>query len=565
MSTAELELLDAATAAWGAFVRALRATSLYDPDHPQVRPFVEAFASSIRLCCTWSDPLVFTVTDRSLELGTANLATTTQFPPHLLARMHQDGVRQLHFRSSFVAQSAASLAGALSPYTSVGSAPMEPLSDVLRWTALSGLTFVIHGKTSFVADRTTRATTAWRARVLAPRPLPDPEHMPPGTVLAPVWDGKRGRIPWPLPVDENAIEEMKEQLSRANHAGVPMLRIGLVLADIAETWPRDERLREMLDVVAALVDGLLRDGLPDEASRLLQPLARWAERPATDPAQAALKRHIASFLTLLAHDSRLAILLDGLQRGQYAPDQVAAWFAALPAAELRHIVRFATTVPQGPFRDRLLDVAAEFATRYPYGLESVISTGTPAAALLALDALELLEDIHHHISMGCRAMERSEVALVGRGARLVSSIDDHAVSERMIGLLGSSHGDLRVLALRYVQRFRVVTAARSIEESITSAHFAQRPRPERILVGLAYGATGGSRAAEVAARQLGDDWRYMDVERVTPWILCLACSGDPRGSDPLDWLESQRLPGLSAALTDARNALVFSAPGRGLR
>jgi hypothetical protein len=311
-STAELELLDAATAAWGAFVRAVRATALYDPAHPQVKPFVDAFATSIRLCCTWVEPVVFTITDRSLELLDANLAPTTQFPPHLLQRMHNDGVRQMHFRSSFVSPSAAALAGALSPYVSVASAPLEPLSDVLKWTALTGLTFVIHGRNSFVADPTTRAQTAWRSRVLGPRPQPDPEHLPGGTRLTAVWDGRRGRVPWPLPVDEVAIGALRDELTTANTAGVPMLRLGLVVADIAEAWPQDERLREMLDVLAALVDGLLQEGLPDEASRLLQPLARWAEKPTEDPPRAALKRHVGSFLTLLAHDTRLGILLEGV-------------------------------------------------------------------------------------------------------------------------------------------------------------------------------------------------------------------------------------------------------------
>ncbi|MCO4769428.1 MAG: hypothetical protein KDA24_05310 [Deltaproteobacteria bacterium] len=366
-STAELELLDAATAAWGAFVRAVRATSLYDPSHPQVRPFVETFASGIRLCCTWGEPVIFTVNDRSLEVRGMNIAATTQFPPHLLQRMHHDGVRQLHFRSSFGPSAAGGLATALAPYTSIGSAPMEPLSDTLKWAALAGLTFVIHGRNSFVADPTTRAQTAWRARVLGPRPLPDREHLPQGTPLAPVWDGRRGRVPWPPPVDDIAIAELRGELEAVNHAGVPMRRVGEIIADIVEGWSEDPRLGEMLDVLASLVDGLLQEGVPDEASRLLQPMARWSERPALDAPRATLKRDVRSFLTLLASDSRLALLLEGVQTGRLNPEQVAAWFAALPSSELRHILRFATAVPHGAYRDRLLDVAAEFGTLSPPG------------------------------------------------------------------------------------------------------------------------------------------------------------------------------------------------------
>jgi hypothetical protein len=195
----------------------------------------------------------------------------------------------------------------------------------------------------------------------------------------------------------------------------------------------------------------------------------------------------------------------------------------------------------------------------------VISGAAPATALLGLDTAELLDDLRHQVAMGCGAMDRSEPALIARGARLVGGFDAEPVHQRMLPLLGHTSSELRMLALRYAHRFRLTAAARFIEDVATSAHFVQRPWAERVMVGLAYGATGGRRATEVAARQLGEDWRYLEAERAAPWILCLACGGDPRASAPLDWLEAQRLPGLSAALTDARNALNLSVPpGAGL-
>lgn len=559
--TAELELLDSAVAAWGALVRALRGASLYAPDHPQVRPFIETFANGIRICCEWGEPVVFTVTPQTLELGGTDIARVTQVPPHLLQRLFGDGVRQLRFRSTFAPASAVALAKTLAPYTSVNNAPLDSVADVLKWTALDGLTFVIHGTGDLVADPTTRAQTAWRARVLGPRPMPDPEHLPSGTPLAAVWDGRRGRVPWPPPIDENSVAVLRQELATANELGVPTLRIGRILAFVADGWSGDPRLREVLDTLVYLVDTLLEDGLPDEASRLLQPLARWSEQPTQDPQLTALKRHVRALLGILADDSRFSVLIEGVQDGRLTPEQIGAWFAALPASELRHVLRFAVAVPQGPYRNALLDVAAHFAVREPRALEAVLTRGQPAEAMLALDTTDLLDDLQSHITMGLRALAREEGALVARGARLLQSIDVPEVRQQMATLLEHSALELRSVALRYVRRFKAKEAARTLEQLATSTGFAQRMRGERLLIGLALGASGGERAAEVARTQMGPDWRQADPEKVAPWILCLAMTGAHDADEPLEWLESHRLPSLNEALTDARNALLMASPG----
>jgi len=560
-STAELELLDSAVAAWGALVRALRGASLYAPDHPQVRPFIETFASGIRLCCEWGEPVVFTVTPHSLEIGGTDIARVTQVPPHLLQRLYTDGVRQMRFLSSFVPNSALTLASALAPYTSVHNAPLSSSAEELKWAALDGLTFVIHGTGNLVADPTTRAQTAWRARVLSPRPMPDPEHLPSGTPLAAVWDGRRGRVPWPPPIDEHSVAVLREELATANEVGVPTVRIGRILAYVADGWSADPRLRDVLDTLVYLVDTLLEDGLPDEASRLLQPLARWTEHPSQDPHVGGLKRHVQALLGVLADDSRLSVLIAGVNEGRFTPDQIGAWFAALPASELRHVLRFGAAVPQGPYRDTLLDVAARFATREPRALEALVTRGSPAEALLALDTTELLDDLRAHITMGLRALEREEGALVARGARMLQSIDAPEVRTQMAGLLAHSALELRSIALRYVRRFKAKEGARMLEELATSASFSQRMRGERLLIGLALGASGGERAAEVARNKMGERWKVTDPEKVAPWILCLAMTGAHDADEPLEWLEAQRLPSLNEALTDARNALLMATPG----
>lgn len=551
-SAAELELLDAATASLGALARAVRGATLYDAGHAQVEPFLRSFVRGVAHCCSLREPLVLLVTEGRVELDGVDLTSASSLPVPLLQRLWQDGVRQLHFRGAFELAAAVELTTALAPYVTAHQAPVESVADRLHWAPTPGLNCVIHRQGGFVVDPMTRAQQTWREAVARPQLVPDPRFE---ETFEEMWDGLGGAIPWPPPVREDLFRRMKEELAEADQIGVPTLRLGLVLSDIAEHWPEDPRLLEMLEFLAAQIDGLLADDLPEEASRLLRPLARWTERSGDgDPDREALRRHLQGFLTLAGERERLVHLREGIARAALTPDQVVAWFAVLPAPELVHILRFASTLPHGPHRLGLVGLVSRMAQRSPRSLAKAAATAEPATAEVALAVVEISEDPDLRVDVLRAVLQRTEPPLLARAAQLVGELDHPSLHGPMARLLWHRSSDLRLLALRYSWRFRVTSAAARVEELATGAGLWQVSRPERVLIGLAFGATGGLRATQVARRALGDEWRYGDPERAVPWVLALAAGGADDADEPLQWLEELRLPGLNGPLTDARNA-----------
>lgn len=551
----QTELIEAAVLAWSSLGRAIRTVTLYHPDHAQVRPWIERGVRAMQRCCDYGEPVVFDIRSDDVLLDGFGIAERAGLRPALLARMYADGIRQLHVRSTLDARAANRFAATMAPYQNVAHAPLDSVAERLHWEPLSGLTFVIHARGTITSDATSAAEQEWRARLLAPRVMPGPEHLPDRTRVAPVWDGTRGRIPWPPPVLPDEIRSLEAELEEADRVGVPVLRVGQIVVTTLELLGGGREFVTVLKNLERIVDGLLDDGRPDEVSHLLQPLARWAGRPGKTQQFEAARRDARDFLQILVTDKRLAALLAGAQEGRYSPEQVAAWFAAVPEGSLPELLRFAAAVPVGPHRRALLGVAAYLCRSDTNALEQVVAAGRPGPALLALEVANSIESSAAAARIVRIALRRTEPAILVRAAQVAARIDDPAVHAAIVDLFRRGAAELRLLALHHLARYRVAAAAELMEERVTSAHFVQLPLNEQLLICLTLGATGGERAVDLARRGLGDRWRSGDPKRGAPWILCLA-AGEARGADEmLAWLEANAGPYLGPLVAEAKRRL----------
>ncbi len=548
----QTELVEAAVFAWSSLSRAIRTVSLYHPEHAQVRPWIERGVRALQRCCDYGEPVVFDVRHEDLLIEGTSIAEAATLRPTLVARMYADGIRQIHVRSTLDVRAATQFAATLAPYRNQAHAPLDSVAERLHWQPLSGLTFVIHARGSITADATTAAEQDWRSRLLEPRAMPGPEHLPDRTRVAPVWDGTRGQIPWPPPVLPNQIRSLEDELEEADRVGVPVLRIGQIVVTALEMLTGGDHFTAILTRIEQIVDHLLDHDLPDEASHLLQPMARWAGRTGKSPESQAARRDARDFLQLLVADRRLKRLLDGAQQGRYTPDQVAAWFAAVPASSLPEVLRFAAAVPVGPHRQALLGVAAYLCRDDTSTLEQVVAAGRAGPALLALEVASTLESTSAAARIIRIAVRRTEHAILVRAMQVALTVDDHEVHLAMVELLRSGSAELRPLALRHLARHHVNEATPLLEEEVVSAQFGRLPLNEQLFICLALGAAGSSRAMSRSRKQLGSHWASTDALRAGPWILCLAASGAPDAGEMLNWLEGKAGPSLRTMVTEAR-------------
>jgi hypothetical protein len=548
----QTELVEAAVFAWSSLSRAIRTVSLYHADHAQVRPWLERGVRALQRCCDYGEPVIFDVRHEDVLIEGTSIAQEATLRPSLVARMYADGIRQIHVRSTLDVRAVNQFAATLAPYQNQAHAPLDSVAERLHWQPLSGLTFVIHARGSITADATTAAEQDWRSRLLAPRAMPGPEHLPDRARVASVWDGTRGQIPWPPPVLPDQIRSLEHELEEADRVGVPVLRIGQIVVTALELINGGAPFAAILKNVERIVDQLLDNDLPDEASHLLQPMARWAGRTGRTPESQAARRDARDFLQLLVADRRLKKLLDGAQQGRYTPQQVAAWFAAVPASSLAEVLRFAAAVPVGPHREALLDVAAFLCQADTSTLEQVVAAGRPGPALLALEVASTIDSTPATARIVRIAVRRTEHAILVRAIQVALGVDDHDVHLAMLEVLRSGSAELRPLALRHMARYRIDEATPLLEEEVTSAQFGRLPLDEQLLICLALGAAGSSRAMSRSRKQLGLHWASMEPPQAGPWILCLAASGAPDAGEMLDWLESKAGPSLRTMVTDAR-------------
>ena len=552
MAGPQPQLIEAATHAWAGLSRAIRTVTLYDPEHPQVRPWIERAMQALHRACDYGEPVVFEIRSDDILVGRRGLARRAAVRPELLSRLHADGVRQIHVRSTLDMTAVSRFVAIMAPYQSAAQAPLDSVADRLHWQPLTGLTFVIHARGTITADATTAAEQEWKRRLLAPRVMPGPEHLPERTRLAAVWDGTRGRIPWPPPVVPGEIRALEGELEQADQIGVPVLRIGKILVAALELLAGRPEFAVALAHVETIVDQLLADDLPDEASHLLQPLARWSARPGRNPRSQAARRESRDFLQLLVAHRRLETLLDGAQRGAYTPEQLAAWFAAMPPGSMADLLRFAAAVPVGPHRQALLGVAAYLCSTDTAALERVMATGRPGPALLALEVATGLDDRGAAARVVGLALRRNEQAILVRAIGLAMHLDRDEVHVAMVELYRQATPDVRVQALRHLARFEVASAAELLEEVATSSQFSQLLLAEQLLVCQTLGAIAGERAVELARRRLGGDWRISDPLRCAPWILCLAAAGAEEAPQHMAWLEGRATARLTHLVTECR-------------
>lgn len=551
MGDEQAQLAESAVRAWAALSRAVRTVTLYHPEHAQVKPWLERTVRALQRCCDYGEPVVFELKHDALLFEGAAIGRRAAVRPTLLSRMFADGIRQIHVRSTLDIKALSRFAATLAPYQSPAQAPLDSMADRLHWQPLSGLTFVIHARGTITADATTAAEQEWKRRLLAPRVMPGPEHLPDRTRLASVWDGTRGRIPWPPPVLPDAIRGLEEELEEADRVGVPVLRIGRILVAVIEMIADRPFFPVVLEQLEEVVDKLLAAGLPDEASHLLQPLGRWAGRPGRNPRSEAARRHARDFLQLLVADDRLAQLLEGAQSGRFTPEQLAAWFAAVPPSALPAVLRFAAAMPVGPHRAALLDVAGWLCRADRAPLEQVVATGRPGPALLALEVADSLEAGPGTARIVRIALKRPEHALVVRACQVAVRLDDPAIHKAMLELYTRGSVEFRPLALRHLAGHQVQAAAPLMEESITSAQYWQLPLSDQLLIAQALGATAGPRAQQLARQQLGRHWELSDPRRAAPWILCLAAAGARDIEPMLAWLARQADPRLQPTVIAA--------------
>ena len=554
----QAELVDSGARAWNALSRAIRTVTLYDAEHAQVLPWLERAVQGLHRCCDFGEPVVFELKHDDLLLDGVSIARRAAIRTTLLSRMHADGLRQIHVRSGIDVKSAGRFADALAPYQNPAQAPLDSVADRLHWQPLGGLTFVIHARGTITGDATTAAQQGWRRRLLDARVMPGPEHLPKRTRLASVWDGTGGRVPWPPPVLPDAIRALEQELEEADRVGVPVLRIGRILVAVLEMLAGRANFPLVLEQVEATVDHLLANDLPDEASHLLQPMARWAGRPGRNPTSDAARREARDFLGLLVTDERLGLLLRGAQRGLYTPEQLAAWFAAVPTSSLLDLLRFAAAVPVGPHRQALLGVAAYLCRHDSAPLEQVIATGRAGPALLALEVSASLESPAGASRVVQIALKRTEQAVLMRAFRVAEGLDDAGVHRAVLEVLQRGAVELRSVALRHVARHGVVAAAALLEDYVASAQFGQRPLSEQLIIAQTFGATSGGRCVDLARRRLGPHWGLGEPDRAAPWILCLAAAEVQDAAELMEWLQGRAGARLGAMIDDARGLLAAS-------
>ncbi len=512
--------------AWQTLLKGVRAVNLYAADHSQVQRTAVALGERVREALGDVECLTYALHPSSVELDGVRVFTSSDERETLIERLYADGVRSLEFHGVPDVESSQRLFGVLAPYCHAERAPLRSVAEALRWEPFHGLTVLTHGNfdgPGGLEDSLAGREHLWHQALLhRPEALNAPVE---AEALRALWDGTSGIVPWPPPMGERDSRILVDEVEAANASGAPLSRIGQLLVRAVALWAENPRAAELLAPLPARIEERLERGRPGDVARLLQPLLLWATEPNDDLRTAAVRERVGDLVGVLLSDRNLARLLEGARSGALEPVELAAYFSALPPEALPDVVVFVAELPDGPWRDAMVQVGSRLAREEGALLRATVAASPVGPALAALDVVDQQPPTRVGIQLALEALNRPEAGLRLRGLRMLLPHPSRTVAEAVLPLVKDSNREVRSLALTWVARYEHRPAFEPLVDLTRGARFPQLPLNERLEIGRTLGIVGGRDALALVRDNLGDRWHRADPARSAPWLVCLAATG----------------------------------------
>jgi hypothetical protein len=439
----------------------------------------------------------------------------------------------------------------LAPYCYADLAPVQPVSDRLRWEPFQGLTFQVHhrsGPLGLAADRLTTQEHDWMMRV---------QHGPvteavSREALEPVWDVTGGGIPWPTTVPAAEAARLDREVIDVVAKRVPTERIGLLLVLALRQWRDDDRLDTLIDPLPELLRGLVEAGRVGEAGRLIAPLLQWARAQSADRRESALGKQLRGLTVLLLGDDVLRSLGEAADRTLEATELVVFWEALLPD-ELPALLNFTAAMSDGPTRNELVGLLAKAVEEDPSPLQPAIQTGGLNQARTAIDALAELRPTRSNVLLVLDALDRSEPALQARALEYLLPMRSRRIAKRILPHVTSETRKVRAAALAYMARYAYRPAFDTLCDFTQNGMFANLDLASRCEICKTLGVVDAHEAERLAWTHLPGPFERLPPGRCIPWVVCLAATGAAGAEEYLEAMATSSEPQLRAVATNARS------------
>jgi hypothetical protein len=545
---------ESAYRAFQTLLKGVRAVNLYSADHSQVQRAAEGLASRVREALGYFDILAFDLTPLGVQVQGDQIFDVADEKETLIERLCADGVRSFHFHGVPDLESSHRLFSILAPYCHAERAPLKSVAEALRWEPFHGLAVLvlgIQGGPAGLEDTIATRERGWHRDLVSRSPdLGAPVEV---EALRAIWDGTGGIVPWPPPMREKDTQRLVDEVEAANASGAPLSRVGQLLVRAVGLWAEDPRAAELLAPLPARVEERLERGRPGDVARLLQPLLLWATEPNDDVWSSNIRERVGGLVGVLLSDRNLGRLLEGAKKAAIEPVELAAYFGALPPDTLPDVVVFAAELPEGPWRDALIQVAARMAREEGGLLTTTVAVGPVGPALVALDVVDQPPATRTAVALALEALTRPEARIRLRGLRMLLPHPSRTVADAVLPLISDSQREVRSMALGWMARYEHRPAFDALLDLTRSARFTQMPLAERLEIGRTLGVVGGRDALQLVRDNLGERWHRADPTRSAPWLVCLAATGLDEAGDYLQSLTDTAPPHLTDIANDALN------------
>ena len=517
--------------AWLALLKGVRAAHLYSADHGEVDRWVCEFVRLLGVASA-GHPLSFTFHPGRVELDGELLLDTRYDRNTLVDRLAADGVRGFQFHGGFDRAAGLRLLRLLAPYAYADRAPLQRLSDRLHWEAFDGLTVQIQADDEALGlglDALSGRERWWRETLSqhAP-PLELPE-----VAMTPVWDGTRGRISWP-PSRPRGLEGLEAEVDDALAHRITTTCVGESLVAAVRVWRDDERIDRLLTPLPLIVRRLVERGRPGDAGLLLGPLLRWAGTDRGPSWRMSVRDRVQALGGVLLDDEHLETLGEGVWSGQVRPDDLVAWFGALPVDDLGGILTFAATLPPGQCREALIADAAQTVGSRSVLLLPIFVEGRVGPGLAAFEVLDRLTMSRETVGLALEVLARGSAELVVRAIGYLMPLRSRTIAGRLVPLLSSEVAEVRSGAMNYMARYAYRPAFDPLRDLTEGGIFGGLPLPQRLEICRTLGIVGGIEAERLARSHLPTGWSRLDPDRSLPWVVCLAAVGSPAAPEFLE-------------------------------
>lgn len=536
--------------AWPALVRAARTAHLYTVAHSLVQRLLSDAIGRLRLATGAGGMARVELHSGRVDWHGIDLGAPDTPPDPLVVRLEQEGLLSIAFDTSIDLGTLGRFVERLSDFcgTEHGSAAGAVLR--LRSERFEGLSIQWAQEAGEPADTPPLAidrVDAWARWVVDPGP---PGELHPDALL-PVWDGGGALIPWPTPLDPADSELLDEQVQACAEEGVPLARIGTLLADALEHLAEAPAGQDALGALDGAVEALLSEERIPELRPLLEPASRWAETLSdTHPVGSGVRAVVASLLDERAW-SRIAA---AFQSGRCTDDDLRTVLLLQPVLAVPRLFELAAAEVRGPLRQAVTEGAVDLAGPDQLGLAEVLVQGSLGAALIALDHVAAQTLSRLTVRLLVAGLERPEPVARARALRALWPVRSAVVGRRVTTWVLDHNRDVRRAAMAWVGRHRWDAAAAPLRTFVTAAQFDAMPLPDRLEAARAFGAVGGEDAVTVALLKLRGAWEVQDPSLSLPWVACLAETGDDEAEPALDHLMRHAGPRLLPVVSELHGA-----------